>query len=185
MDQKQQSELRERMEKTLAMLGKDLSGLRTNRASVNFLDPVTVEAYGNKMPISQVGTVSTPDAKTITIQVWDKSMVKAVEKAIADSNIGLNPLSDGQLIRMNLPVISQERRQELVKLAAKYGENTKIALRNIRRDGMDALRKMEKDNQISKDEHHSYSEEIQKLTDEFISKIDSAVKNREEEILTI
>jgi ribosome recycling factor len=185
MDKALKSELTEKMEKALAVLDKELKGLRTGRASVNLLDPVVVEAYGSKMPISQVGTVSTPDAKTISVQVWDKAMVKTVEKAIADANLGLNPSSDGQLIRMSLPVISQERRKELVKLAHKYGENTKVALRNVRRDGMDALKKMEKDQNLSKDEHHNQSEEIQKLTDDYISKVDSVIKSREEEILTI
>ncbi|GAB4170301.1 MAG: ribosome recycling factor [Rickettsiaceae bacterium] len=185
MDQVQKKELTEKMEKAMAILDKELKGLRTGRASVNLLDPVVVEAYGSKMPLSQVGTVSTPDAKTISVQVWDKAMVKTVEKAIADANLGLNPSSDGQLIRMTLPIISEERRKELVKIAGKYGENTKVALRNIRRDGMDLLKKMEKDSQISKDEHHDHSEEIQKLTDEFIGKVDKLVKLREEEILTI
>lgn len=185
MDKALKSELTEKMEKAIAVLDKELKGLRTGRASVNLLDPVVVEAYGSKMPISQVGTVSTPDAKTISVQVWDKAMVKTVEKAIADANLGLNPSSDGQLIRMSLPVISQERRKELVKLAHKYGENTKVALRNIRRDGMDILKKMEKEQNLSKDEHHNQSEEIQKLTDDYISKVDNVIKSREEEILTI
>jgi len=185
MDQEQKKILTEKMNKALAVLDKEFSGLRTGRASANLLDPVVIEAYGSKMPLSQVGTVSTPDAKTITVQVWDKEMVKTVEKAITDANLGLNPSSDGQLIRMNLPTLSEERRKELVKLAHKYGENTKIALRNIRRDGMDILKKMEKDNEISKDEHHDHADEIQKLTDEFISKIDGTVKSKEEEILTI
>lgn len=185
MDKALKSELTEKMEKAMTVLDKELKGLRTGRASVNLLDPVVVEAYGSKMPISQVGTVSTPDAKTISVQVWDKAMVKTVEKAIADANLGLNPSSDGQLIRMSLPVISQERRKELVKLAHKYGENTKVALRNIRRDGMDILKKMEKEQNLSKDEHHNQSEEIQKLTDDYISKVDNVIKSREEEILTI
>ncbi len=185
MDKLLKQELTEKMDKAIAVLDKELKGLRTGRASVNLLDPVVIEAYGSKMPISQVGTVSTPDAKTISVQVWDKSMVKTVEKAIADANLGLNPSSDGQLIRMSLPIISQERRKELVKLAHKYGENTKVAMRNIRRDGMDTLKKMEKDQGLSKDDHHAHSEEIQKLTDEFISKVDAVIKSREEEILTI
>jgi ribosome recycling factor len=185
MDKLLQQELTEKMDKTLAVLDKELRGLRTGRASVNLLDPVVIEAYGSKMPISQVGTVSTPDAKTISVQVWDKSMVKTVEKAIADANLGLNPSSDGQLIRMSLPIISQERRKELVKLAHKYGENTKVAMRNIRRDGMDSLKKMEKDHNLSKDDIHDHGEEIQKLTDDFISKVDVIIRSREEEILTI
>ena len=137
------------------------------------------------MPISQVATVSTPDAKTITVQVWDKTMVKAVEKAITEANLGLNPSSDGQLVRMSLPPLTEERRKELVKLAHKYGENTKVSLRNIRRDGNEELKKLEKNSEISKDEHHNLSDDIQKLTDEFSNKIDSYIKQKEQEILTI
>lgn len=185
MDQNLKNELSEKMKKAMDMLNKEFSGLRTGRASVHLLDPVIVEIYGSKMPISQVGTVSTPDAKTITVQVWDKTMVKTVEKAIADANLGINPSSDGQLIRMNLPPLSEERRKELVKIAHKYGENTKIALRNVRRDGMDKLKQMEKSNEISKDEHHTYSDEVQKLTDEFINKVDTHVKSKEHEIITM
>ncbi|MFK7973468.1 MAG: ribosome recycling factor [Rickettsiaceae bacterium] len=185
MDQIQKNELITKMDKAMAVLDKELKGLRTNRASVNLLDPVVVEAYGSKMPISQVGTVSTPDAKTISVQVWDKEMIKTVEKAIADANLGLNPSSDGQVIRMNLPFISEERRKELVKIAHKYGENAKIALRNIRREGMDILKRMEKDSHISKDEHHDYGNEIQKITDEFISKVDTTITAREADILKI
>lgn len=185
MDQNLKNELSEKMTKAIDMLDREFSGLRTGRASVHLLDPVIVEVYGSKMPISQVGTVSTPDAKTITVQVWDKAMVKTVEKAIADANLGVNPSSDGQLIRMNLPPLSEERRKELVKIAHKYGENTKIALRNVRRDGMDKLKQMEKSNEISKDEHHTYSDEVQKLTDEFIGKVDASVKSKENEIITI
>ena len=185
MDQNLKKELSDKMTKAMDMLDREFSGLRTGRASTHLLDPVVVEVYGSKMPISQVGTVSTPDAKTITVQVWDKAMVKTVEKAIADANLGVNPSSDGQLIRMNLPPLSEERRKELVKLAHKYGENTKIALRNVRRDGMDKLKQMEKSNNISKDEHHSHSEEIQKLTDEYISKVDTNVKYKESEIIKI
>lgn len=185
MNQKQKRELSEKMDKAIVILNKELSGLRTGRASTNLLDPVVIEAYGNKIPISQLGTISTPDAKTIIVQVWDKVMVKSVEKAISDANLGLNPSSDGQLIRMSLPPLSEERRKDLVKIAYKYGENTKVALRNIRRDGMDILKKMEKENLISKDEHRIFSEEIQKLTDEFINKADNNIKQKEQEILNI
>lgn len=179
------SDLNEKMNKAIVILEKELSGLRTGRASANLLDPVVVEVYGSRMPISQVGTVSTPDAKTISVQVWDKAMVKTVEKAIADANLGLNPSADGQVIRMSLPVLSEERRKELVKLAHKYGENSKVALRNIRRDGMEHLKKMEKDGEISKDDHHNMGEEIQKITDEFTDKVDQHVKTKEQEILKV
>jgi ribosome recycling factor len=185
MDQNLKTELTDKMTKALAALDREFSGLRTGRASTHLLDSVIVDVYGSKMPISQVGTVSTPDAKTITVQVWDKSMVKTVEKAIADANLGVNPNADGQLIRMNLPPISEDRRKELVKIAHKCGESSKVTLRNIRRDGMDKLKQMEKSNDISKDEHHSHSEEIQKLTDEFIGKIETNVKSKEAEIIKI
>jgi ribosome recycling factor len=185
MDATLKNDLVDKMEKALALLDKELKGLRTGRASVNLLDPVVIEAYGSKMPISQVGTVSVADAKTLNIQIWDKAMVKTVEKAIADANLGLAPSSDGQIIRITLPAISEERRKELVKVAAGYGENSKVALRNIRRDGMDQVKKMEKDGEISKDEHHQYSEEIQKLTDSYIAKIDKIIQTRQQEILTI
>lgn len=185
MDQAQKKELNEKMEKAIAVLERELSGLRTGRASVNLLDPVVVEAYGSRLPLSQVGTVSASDSKTLTVQVWDKGMVKAVEKAISDANLGLNPSSDGQLVRMSLPLLTQERRKELVKIAHKCGENSKVVLRNIRRDGMDSLKKMENEKKISKDDHHTLSEEIQKITDDFINKVDHHIKSKEQEILTI
>lgn len=180
-----QKELQVKMDNSMRVLDHELKGLRTGRASVNLLDPVMVEAYGNRMPLSQVASLSTPDAKTIAVQVWDKSMVKAVEKAIADSNLGVNPASEGQLVRVAIPLLTEDRRKELVKLAHKYGENTKVALRNIRRDGNEDLKKLEKDSQITKDEHHNLSEVIQKLTDEYSGKVDQHVKQKEQEILTI
>ncbi|MES2215484.1 MAG: ribosome recycling factor [Pseudomonadota bacterium] len=179
------NDLKTRMESTMKVLDNELKGLRTGRASVNLLDPVVVEAYGSKMPLSQVATVSTPDARMISVQVWDKAMVKAVEKAITEANLGLNPSSEGQVIRLPIPALSEERRKDMVKLAHKYGENTKIAIRNIRRDGMETLKKMEKDNEIAKDEHHSLSEDIQKLTDDFTGKIDTTAKQKEQEIMTM
>ena len=185
MNQELKNDLTEKMNKTIVILEKELSGLRTGRSSTNLLDPVVIEVYGSKMPISQVGTVSTPDAKTVSVQVWDKAMVKTVEKAIADANLGLNPSSDGQIIRMSLPTLSEERRKDLVKLAHKYGENTKVALRNIRRDGMEYLKKLEKDSAISKDEYINLGEEIQKLTNDFTSKVDQHIKTKEEEILKV
>ena len=182
---KLRQELGTKMDNAMKNLDNQFKGLRTGRASVNLLDPVQVEAYGSKMPLSQVGTVSTPDARSINVQVWDKSMVKAVEKAIAESNLGLNPVSDGQLVRMNLPVLTQERRKELVKLASGYSENSKIAIRNIRREGMEELKVLEKNKTIAEDQHHSLNDEIQKITDEYIGKIDTQFKNKEQEILTI
>lgn len=179
------NELKDKMEKALAILNRELSGLRTGRASVNLLDPVVIEAYGSKMPLSQVATVSTPDATTITVQVWDNGMVKTVEKAIAEANLGVNPSSDGQMIRISMPPLSEERRKELVKLAAKYKENTKVAIRNIRRDGMDVLKNMEKNNEVSKDEVHGASEQIQKLTDDYINKADEIVTTKEKDIMKV
>jgi len=178
-------DLTHRMGRALKVLDNELKGLRTGRASANLLDPVVVEAYGSKLPLSQVATVSTPDARTIVVQVWDKGMIKAVEKGIVDCNLGLNPMADGQLIRLPIPPLNEERRKDLVKLAHKYGENTKVSIRNIRRDGNEELKKLEKDNVIAKDEHHSLTEEIQKLTDDHISKIDINVRQKEQEILTI
>jgi ribosome recycling factor len=183
MDKKQKEELTIKMDKALAVLEKDLAGLRAGRASVNLLDPVVIEVYGSKMPLSQVGTVSAPDAKTLTVQVWDKEITKKVEKAIVEANLGLNPASDGQLIRINLPPISEERRKELVKISHKYGENTKIALRNIRRDAMDLVKKNEKDGDISEDDGRRYSDEIQKITDKYIEKTESMITTREKEIM--
>ena len=176
---KLRQELGTKMDNAMKNLDNQFKGLRTGRASVNLLDPVQVEAYGSKMPLSQVGTVSTPDARSINVQVWDKSMVKAVEKAIAESNLGLNPVSDGQLVRMNLPVLTQERRKELVKLASGYSENSKIAIRNIRREGMEELKVLEKNKTIAEDQHHSLNDEIQKITDEYIGKIDTQFNNKE------
>jgi len=173
------------MEGAMKVLDNELKGLRTGRASINLLDPVVVEAYGSRMPISQVATISLADSRTIIVQVWDKSMVKAVEKSISEANLGVNPISDGQLVRIALPILSEERRRDLVKLAHKYGENSKVSLRNIRRDGNEELKKLEKDNIIAKDEHRSLSEEIQELTDEYSSKVDLRVKQKEQEVLTI
>ncbi|WP_342169934.1 ribosome recycling factor [Rickettsia endosymbiont of Seladonia tumulorum] len=177
--------LQEKMDKALKVLDHELKGLRTGRASVNLLDSVTVEAYGDRMPLSQVASLTTPDARTINVQVWDKSIVSSVEKAITVANLGLTLSSDGQLIRLPIPALTEERRKELAKLAHKYGEDTKISLRNIRRDGNEELKKMEKDNIIAKDEHHSLAEQVQKLTDEYSSKVDSAIKQKEQEIMTV
>ncbi|XVN40621.1 MAG: ribosome recycling factor [Rickettsia endosymbiont of Argas persicus] len=177
--------LQEKMDKALKVLDHELKGLRTGRASVNLLDSVSVEAYGSKMPLSQVSTLSTPDARTINVQVWDKAMVKAVEKAISEANLGLTPATDGQLVRLPVPALNEERRRDLAKLAHKYGEETKISLRNIRRDGNEELKKMEKDNIIAKDDHHSLSEQVQKLTDEYTGKVDEIIKQKEQEIMTV
>ena len=182
---KLKEELKLRMDGAIKILENELKGLRTGRASVNFLDPVVVEAYGDRMHIAQVATVSIADSRNIVVQVWDKSLTKAVEKAISDANLGVNPVSDGQLIRISLPILSEERRKDLVKLGHKYGENIKVSLRNIRRDGNEELKKLEKDNIITQDEHRDLSDEIQELTGDYSKKVDLCVKQKEQEILTM
>ena len=164
-----------RMNGAVATLKSELGGLRTGRASAALLDPVKVEAYGNVVPINQVGTVSTPEARMITVQVWDKGLAKAVDKAIRDAGLGLNPQMDGQLLRIPLPELNQERRKELTKLASKYAEAARVAVRNVRRDGMELLKKLEKDKKIGEDEQHTKGDELQKLTDAHIKDIDAAL----------
>ncbi len=179
------NELKRRMDGALEALRREFAGLRTGRASVHLLDPVVVKAYGGEMPLNQVGTVNVPEPRMITVQVWDRSLVVAVEKAIRDANLGVNPQSDGQLVRVPIPELSSERRQELTKLAHKYAEQGRIAVRNVRRDGMETLKKMEKDGKISEDEHRRRSEEVQKATDEHIKKVDDALAQKEKEILQV
>lgn len=180
-----QKEINEKMNKTMATLDHDLSGLRTGRASPNLLDPVVVEAYGSRVPISQVASINVAEARLLTIQVWDAGLTKTVEKAIANANLGLNCSSEGQLIRIPLPPLSSERRAEMAKLAYKYGENAKVALRNIRRDIIDNIKKLEKDHKISEDDMHKYSDEVQKITDNFVKSIDEKVINKEKEITLV
>ena len=178
-------ELNRRMNGAVATLKSELAGLRTGRASAALLDPVKVEAYGNVVPINQVGTISTPEARMITVQVWDKGLAKAVDKAIRDAGLGLNPQMDGQLLRIPLPELNQERRKELSKLAAKYAEAARVAVRNVRRDGMDLLKKLEKDHKIGEDEHHTKGDELQKLTDAHVKDIDTALHAKEQEIMQV
>ena len=178
-------ELDRRMNGAVATLKSELAGLRTGRASAALLDPVKVEAYGNTVPINQVGTISTPEARMITVQVWDKGLAKAVDKAIRDAGLGLNPQMDGQLLRIPLPELNQERRKELSKLAAKYAEAARVAVRNVRRDGMDLLKKLEKDGKIGEDEHHTRGDVLQKLTDAHIKDIDTALHAKEQEIMQV
>lgn len=178
-------QLKQRMEGAYDTLKKELAGLRTGRASVNMLDPVHVDAYGSSMPLNQVGTVGSPEPRLLTVQVWDKGMVKAVEKAITEAGLGLNPQPDGQLIRIPVPALNEERRAELVKVASKYAEGARVAVRNVRRDGMDALKREEKEKKISEDEHKSLSEKVQKLTDDIIKKIDDATAAKEKEIMHV
>ncbi|MBQ7633883.1 MAG: ribosome recycling factor [Alphaproteobacteria bacterium] len=175
----------ERMEKTLESLRSDFGGLRAGRAHVSLLDGILVEAYGNMSPISQLGTVSVPDARTLSVSVWDKSLAKNVEKALRESDLGLNPMSDGQLIRIPIPPLSEERRKELVKIAGKYAEQAKIAVRNIRRDAMDEVKKLKKDSLISEDEEKKYNNDIQKWTDDAVKKIDEQYASKENDILQV
>jgi ribosome recycling factor len=146
---------------------------------------VTVEAYGNAVPINQVGTVSVPESRLLTVQVWDKGLVKTVDKAIRDAGLGLNPQADGQLLRIPVPQLNEERRKELAKLASKYAEQARIAVRNVRRDGMEVLKKLEKDHKIGQDEHHKFAEEMQKLTDAHIKDIDQLLHAKEQEIMQV
>lgn len=174
-----------KMELSIEVLGKDLAGIRAGRASTALLEPVKVEAYGSMMPLNQLASVSVPDARTLSVNVWDKGMVKAVEKAIRDCGANLNPAVDGQVIRVPIPPLSEERRQELSKLAAKYAEEAKIAIRNIRRDAMDTIKQLEKDGEIGEDEMHKLSDAAQELTTEFSKIVDNALAARQKEITQI
>ena len=178
-------ELTKKMDNSMKVLDHDLKGLRTGRASVHYLDPVQVEAYGSKSPVSNISTITTPDSRTISIQVWDNALVKTVEKAISDANLGVTPSVDGKTIRLSMPPLTEERRKELVKLAYKYGENTKIALRNSRRSSIDSLKPLEKSGKISEDELYNLSDKVQKLTDKYVEIVDSRVKSKESEIIKI
>ena len=185
MDDLDLADLERRMDGALTSLSKEFQGLRTGRASTQLLDSVIVEAYGASMPINQIATVSVPEPRMLSVQVWDKENTKIVEKAIRESNLGLNPQVDGQLLRIPLPDLSEERRQELSKIAAKYAENAKIAVRNVRRDGMDTTKKMEKDGDVSQDDRHIYDEEIQTITNKSINKIDELLSSKEVEIMQV
>ncbi len=179
------NELKRRMQGAVAALKSELGGLRTGRASSSLLDPIQVEAYGTHMPLSQLATVSVPEARLLSVQVWDRTMVHAVEKAITNSNLGLNPQTEGQVIRLRIPELNEERRKELVKVAHKYAEAARVAVRHVRRDGIDVVKKLEKDHNISKDDHDRFSSDIQKVTDQTIHDIDQMLANKEKEILTL
>lgn len=178
-------DLKRRMHAAVEVLKKEFAGLRTGRANASLLDNIMVNAYGSPMPINQVATVSVPEARLITIQVWDKGMLREVEKAILESGLGLNPLVDSTLIRLPIPDLSEERRKELVKLAAKYAEAAKVSVRNVRRDGMDATKKQEKDKAISEDESRKLGDDIQKLTDTHIEEIDELLVQKEKDIMRL
>ncbi len=179
------SEVKQRMQASVDSLEKDYVGLRTGRASTNMLESVTVEAYGSRMPLNQVGTVSVPEPRLLTVQVWDASMTKAVEKSIREAGLGLNPQGEGTLIRVPVPELSTERRTELQKVAGKYAEAARVAIRNIRRDGMDAIKKLEKEKILSEDDSKRHSDETQKVTDEFIKKVDSMLAAKEADVMKI
>ena len=159
--------------------------MRAGRADASLLDGIMAEAYGSMTPLPQAGTISVPDARTLSVSVWDRGLAKSVEKALRESDLGLNPASDGQLIRIPIPPLSEERRKELVKIAGKYAEQSKVAVRNIRRDALDEVKKLKKDNSISEDEEKRFENEVQKMTDESIKKIDEALSNKEKDILQV
>jgi|TARA_R110002126_G_scaffold13118_3_gene56553 ribosome recycling factor len=179
------ADLDKRMNGAIDNLSQEYTGLRTGRASMNMLDPIVVDVYGSKMPLNQVGTVSVPEARMLTVTVWDMSQAKAVEKSIRESGLGLNPQAEGAVIRIPVPELNEERRTELSKVAGKYAEAARVSIRNVRRDGMDSLKKMEADKDIGEDEHKRLSEEVQKLTDSFIAKVDSALAQKEKDIMTV
>ncbi len=179
------AEIKQRMQSSLDSLEKDYIGLRTGRASTNMLESVTVDAYGSRMPLNQVGTVSVPEPRLLTVQVWDAGMTKAVEKSIREAGLGLNPQGEGTLIRVPVPELSTERRAELQKVAGKYAEAARVAIRNIRRDGMDTIKKLEKEKIVSEDDSKRHSEETQKVTDEFIRKVDSMLTAKEADVMKI
>ena len=178
------ADIERRMQGAVDALKHDLSGLRTGRANIALLEPVHVEVYGAMMPLNQVATISTPEARMLSVQVWDKANVIPVEKGIAKANLGLNPMIDGQTIRLPLPDLTEERRKELAKLCGKYAENAKIAIRNVRRDGMEALKEDEKRKDISEDERKRHEDEVQKSTDKFVADADAAAVAKEKEIMT-
>ncbi len=180
-----ETDLKRRMDGALDALKREFSGLRTGRASTSLLENVQVDAYGAAMPMNQVASVSVPEPRMLSVQVWDDGNVKAVEKAIIDSELGLNPQTEGNLIRVPIPELSEERREEMTKVAAKYAEQARIAVRNVRRDGMDSLKKLEKDGEISQDEHRARGDDIQQLTDGHISNIDTLLESKEQEIMQV
>lgn len=179
------TDLERRMEGAASTLQSEFGGLRTGRASISLLDPIVVEAYGQQLPLNQVGAVGAPEARMLSVQVWDKSLVAATEKAIRNSGLGLNPAVDGTLIRLPIPELNEERRRELTKVAAKYTEQARIAVRNVRRDGMSQIKKMEKDSEIGQDEAKILSDDVQELTDRIIKKIDTMLETKDAEIMQV
>ena len=178
-------DLTRRMDGALETLRRDFAGLRTGRASPALLEPVRVEAYGNEVPLTQCGTIAVPEARMLTVQVWDRGLVNNVVKAIRDSGLGLNPANDGQLVRVPIPMLTGERRVELTKAAHKYAEGAKVAVRGVRRDGMEQIKALEKKATISKDDEKRWSDEVQKLTDQYVKKIDDSLAEKDKEIKTV
>lgn len=178
-------DIERRMEGALAALASEFAGLRTGRASVNLLDTIHVSAYGGVVPLNQVASVTVTDTRMLSVNVWDKTVVGAVDRAIRESGLGLNPVMDGQNLRIPIPPLNEERRVELTKIAGKYAEAARVAVRNVRRDGMDALKKAEKDGEISEDSHRGLSEEVQKVTDVYVKRVDEALKAKEAEIMQV
>ena len=178
-------EIKRRMEGALGALKAEFQGLRTGRANINLLDPILVDAYGSTVPLNQVASVSAPEPRMLVVTVWDKGTVVSVEKAIRNSGLGLNPIVDGMSLRLPIPPLNEERRRDLVKLAGKYAEAARVAVRNVRRDGMDGLKKNEKDGKISEDEHKKLSTNVQEATDSFVKQVDALLKTKEEEIMQV
>ena len=185
MDKAFFTEVTQRMDKTLASMQHEFSKLRTGRASLSVLDDIRVDYYGTSTPLMQIATLGTPDARTITIQPWDNSAIPAIEKAIVNSGLGLAPINDGKLLRINIPSLNEERRKELVKVVKKHAEEAKIALRNIRRESNEKIKKLKKDLNLTEDDEHKSTEEVQKLTDSFVKKIDDNAVSKEKDILTV
>ena len=179
------SDVQRRMNGALEVLRQELAGLRTGRASVSLLEPISVEAYDTQMPLNQVATINAPEPRLLTVQVWDRSMTKAVEKAILKSDLGLNPTTDGSLIRVPIPELNEERRRDLAKIASKYTEQARVAVRNVRRDGMDMLKRLEKEGEISQDDQHLWGDEVQEMTDELIKQIDALLGAKDKEIMQV
>lgn len=178
-------DLRRRMDGALASLKQEFGGLRTGRASASLLEPIMVEAYGSSVPLNQVGNINVPEPRMLSVQVWDKQMVGTVERAIRNSNLGINPVVDGQTVRIPIPALTEERRRDLAKVAGTYAEQARVAVRNVRRDGMETLKRQEKASEISEDDHALYAEEVQSLTDSTIAAIDTALKAKQEEIMQV
>ena len=179
------TDLRRRMDGALEVLRKEFGGLRTGRASASLLEPITVAAYGGTLPLNQMANISVPEPRMITVQVWDRAMVKAVDKAIRESGLGLNPQTEGQVIRVPIPDLNEERRRELTRVSARYAEQARVSVRNVRRDGIDVLKRREKETDITQDQQRKLQQEVQHLTDDYISRIDEALAQKDREILQV